>query len=104
MIEPGDVWVEYFLEISGTITNGMTEFIGSGGCLSITTDIPIDDPGDAEFLSNLLGRPVQLGSLAAGWGLDATSVAPNMRKNAPTVAPGGAGPGLGAVGSGSLMT
>lgn len=69
VIEPGDVWVEYFLgSDSGTITDGMTELIATELDLSITTNYPIDDPEDQEFISNLFGKEVPLGTLLDSWG------------------------------------
>ena len=50
IIEPGDVWVEYFPgSASATLTDGTTELPWPGAALSITTDYPINDPDDQEF-------------------------------------------------------
>ena len=68
VIEPGDLWVEYFLgSDSATLTGSMIEMVATEVALSITTDYPLDD---AEFASILFGREVPLGTLVDSWGLD----------------------------------
>ncbi len=70
VIEPGDVWVEYFPVTDHTeIRYGRTELFTTEVILSITTDSPIDDPDEQEFISNLFGKEVALGTLVDSWGL-----------------------------------
>jgi len=71
VIEPGDVWVEYFLgSDSATLTDGMIELIATEVALSITTDDPVTDPDGLDFLSHLFGKEVASGTLVDVWGLD----------------------------------
>ena len=70
VIEPGDVWVEYFLGSgSSFIHDGVAPVFSNRATLSITTDIPIDEEGQ-EFASNLFGKDVPLGTPVDAWGLD----------------------------------
>jgi len=69
IIEPGDVYVEYLPGSgSGTITDGVTELIATELDLSIINDLPLDEPGEEDIFSNLLGKEVLLGMLVDDWG------------------------------------
>jgi hypothetical protein len=71
VIEPGDTWVEYFLgSDSATLTDGTTQLNANNATLSITNDHPVDEPGQEDILSNLLGKEVAFGTLTDEWGLD----------------------------------
>lgn len=71
VIEPGDVWVEYHFgsSSSAVLTDGATELYWPGVSLSITTDYPLNDQGELDWLHSLFGIEVALGTLADSWGL-----------------------------------
>ena len=75
VIEPGDIWVEYFLgSDSATLTDGTTELNATEVALSITNDDPVEDPindpGGQAFVSKVFGKEVAVGTLIDVWGLD----------------------------------
>ena len=71
VVEPGDVWVEYHFAptSSAVLTDGVTDLFWPGVSLSITTDYPLDDQDALDWIYNLFGIEVALGTLADGWGL-----------------------------------
>jgi hypothetical protein len=72
VIEPEDLWVEYHFAptSSAVLTDGMTDLYWPGVTLSITTDYPLDDQGELDWIYDLFGIEIALGTLADGWGLD----------------------------------
>ena len=68
IIDPGDVWVEYFPgSASATLTDGTTQLVATELVFNITTDYPINDPEDLESISNVFGKEVALGTLLDEW-------------------------------------
>ena len=64
VVEPGDEYVEYVTGSgSGTITDGVTEVIGTGATISVTTDYVISDSEEQDFFSDLFGKEVASGSV-----------------------------------------